>query len=157
MVRYLWWGGRVVYGGSLENCYPRKGIVGSNPTPTATSLCYTTGATERWLSGRKHHTANVVYGSNRIEGSNPSLSARMFWSKATHGLWGYRCSREIYSPIAPRGSQMRHHSFPAVASQPSPWMSLHDHADRIRSFLSHGKSERPYTSPCHLAHGCEPQ
>ena len=40
-------------------------------------------ATERWLSGRKHHTANVVNGSNRFEGSNPSLSAM----NQTSSLW----------------------------------------------------------------------
>ena len=33
--RERWWGGRVAEGDSLENCYTRKGIVGSNPTPTA--------------------------------------------------------------------------------------------------------------------------
>ena len=30
-----WWGGRVVEGGSLENCYTLTGIVSSNLTPTA--------------------------------------------------------------------------------------------------------------------------
>ena len=30
-----WWGGRVVEGGSLENCYTRNRIVSSNLTPTA--------------------------------------------------------------------------------------------------------------------------
>jgi hypothetical protein len=47
-------------------------------THEATLLkCYAARAasTERWLSGRKQHGANVSSGLNWIEGSNPSLSA----------------------------------------------------------------------------------
>ena len=33
-----WMGGRVVEGGSLENCCTREGTLGSNPSPSALSL-----------------------------------------------------------------------------------------------------------------------
>lgn len=36
-----WWGGRVVYGGSLENYYTGNRIEGSNPSPTADEMVYT--------------------------------------------------------------------------------------------------------------------
>ncbi len=32
---------------------------------------------ERWLSGRKHHTANVAGALKPLEGSNPSVSANL--------------------------------------------------------------------------------
>ena len=32
-----WMGGRVVEGGSLENCCTREGTLGSNPSPSALS------------------------------------------------------------------------------------------------------------------------
>jgi hypothetical protein len=33
---------------------------------------------ERWLSGRKRQIANLLYGLDRTEGSNPSLSVLLF-------------------------------------------------------------------------------
>ena len=33
-----WMGGRVVEGGSLENCCTREGTLGSNPSPSAFHL-----------------------------------------------------------------------------------------------------------------------
>ena len=53
---------------SLENCYIGNGIVGSNPTPSA--------SLERWLSGLKRSPAKRVGDENPLEGSNPSLSAK---------------------------------------------------------------------------------
>ena len=60
-------------GGSLENCSPGNGTVGSNPTPSANiRACFSSqvvqnqnrcffSSSERWLSGLKRWVANPLY------------------------------------------------------------------------------------------------
>ena len=60
-------------GGSLENCSPGNGTVGSNPTPSANIMaCFSSqvvqnqnrcffSSSERWLSGLKRWVANPLY------------------------------------------------------------------------------------------------
>ena len=47
-------------------------------------MLYSVSVLERWPRGRRRRFAKPLYGLNRIEGSNPSLSARFFEENFSH-------------------------------------------------------------------------